>query len=520
MRKGTLVALAVTILVGMPSLAGDSGTGWYPRTAPTAGPVLSDLDELRVEVSDEATPSLAGAEAGWYSLSAEHRLAPAFSGKAKDTAGLRFLVGKNKPDTVSWVVTGVSLAGLAYLIADGDEDRIRDAGDVTQFIPMAFALPTTLIAQDWRGLGQAAMSGGVTFATVHTIKQLSEKWRPDATNQESFPSGHTAASFWGAAFVYRRYGPRWGAPMYVFSTYTGLSRVIGQKHFMDDVVSGMAVGILSNQFFVEPVDQRFQVSIASLPEGGHGVTVAFDLNGKRAAPPATHHKEDKRRRWTFGWEFGGANTDFNNVTAPPDGETIGWLWDENANPVTTAGVGIGWNPKGRHVVIAALFPYEARDFGTPEEDIDFNGVTFQAGNELRSIYYLYDISLNYRYRIVESRWFRIGLGGGLQVVGVGASLEETEGDLASEAADTYFLPVAHGHFGIKFLENLELYFEADGMQIGDDQYANYTARIEWAINPLWVVSFGGRRIESRMKGNNMENDIDLGAWTLGVNYNF
>ncbi len=67
-------------------------------------------------------------------------------------------------------------------------------------------------------------------------------------------SRHTSAAFSGAAFYQVRYGWKWGVPAYVLAAYTGASRVYGQKHFVDDVLSGATVGIFSALAVARPVE--------------------------------------------------------------------------------------------------------------------------------------------------------------------------------------------------------------------------------------------------------------------------
>jgi len=72
-----------------------------------------------------------------------------------------------------------------------------------------------------------------------------------ATGYNSFPSGHTAHMFAIASTLSREF--RYEAPWvpfvaYPIATLVGASRVVGQKHWVTDVVAGAAVGLFAGHF--------------------------------------------------------------------------------------------------------------------------------------------------------------------------------------------------------------------------------------------------------------------------------
>ena len=89
--------------------------------------------------------------------------------------------------------------------------------------------------------------------------------RPDGGSQ-SFPSGHSASAFAGAAFLERRYGWSYGAPAYAVATFVAYSRVESKRHWTSDVVAGGAIGIASNLVFTHK-RARMAVQPAVVPRG-------------------------------------------------------------------------------------------------------------------------------------------------------------------------------------------------------------------------------------------------------------
>lgn len=85
-------------------------------------------------------------------------------------------------------------------------------------------------------------------ATVQTMKSTISVERPNGSNTNSFPSGHTATAFVGAHILFKEYkdvSPWIGISGYAVATATGTMRVLNKKHWVSDVATGAGIGILS-----------------------------------------------------------------------------------------------------------------------------------------------------------------------------------------------------------------------------------------------------------------------------------
>ena len=114
-------------------------------------------------------------------------------------------------------------------------------------LPLA-ALGMAFANEDGEGAIQLAKSIGLNTLVVATLKETVDKERPNGNCCDAFPSGHTSTAFVSAAFMHHRYGFRVAIPAYVAATWVGYARVEDDKHFVEDVVAGAAIGFLSSRF--------------------------------------------------------------------------------------------------------------------------------------------------------------------------------------------------------------------------------------------------------------------------------
>lgn len=94
------------------------------------------------------------------------------------------------------------------------------------------------------------MSNLFATAMVYPTKKFTKQPRPDGSNNNSFPSGHTATAFASAEFMrleYKDASPWYGVAGYVMATATGYLRMYNNKHWLSDVVAGAGVGIASTK---------------------------------------------------------------------------------------------------------------------------------------------------------------------------------------------------------------------------------------------------------------------------------
>ena len=169
--------------------------------------------------------------------------------------------------------------------------------DYTQFFGPAMVVGLKLGGvegrSDWgRLLASAGLSYGIMAGFVNGIKYTAKEMRPDGSTANSWPSGHTATSFVGATLLHKEYGltrsPWYSVAGYGVATATGVMRVLNNRHWVSDVMSGAGIGILSTELGYALGDILFKgrgllrndLLIDSETPSFFGISMGVGLGGK------------------------------------------------------------------------------------------------------------------------------------------------------------------------------------------------------------------------------------------------
>lgn len=183
----------------------------------------------------------------------------------------------------TWVGIPVFLAGL---IAKSEKEafqqdysnmtntKIRlvehfhsEVDNYTQFSGIALTAGLKLAGVEGRSswprlFASSIASYAVMAGFVNGIKYTAKELRPDYSTHNSWPSGHTATAFVGATILHKEYGltrsPWYSIAGYTVATATGVMRVLNNRHWISDVLSGAGIGILSTELAYGICDLLFK----------------------------------------------------------------------------------------------------------------------------------------------------------------------------------------------------------------------------------------------------------------------
>lgn len=125
--------------------------------------------------------------------------------------------------------------------------------EVLRFVPaIALVGMKALGVESRSSWGRLLVSSGISTAlmgiSVKGTKELTGRERPDGSDNQSFPSGHTAAAFMTATLFAKEYGhlsPWYSVGAYGVAASTAVLRRINDRHWMSDIMVGAGIGILS-----------------------------------------------------------------------------------------------------------------------------------------------------------------------------------------------------------------------------------------------------------------------------------
>ena len=186
-------------------------------------------------------------------------------------------------DDQTWVGIPVFVAGM---IAKGEKEAFRqnynnpntkirlikynfhsEIDNYTQFSGIALTAGLKMAGVEgrssWPRLAASSLASyAVMAAFVNGIKYTASEMRPDGSTRNSWPSGHTATAFVGATILHKEYGltrsPWYSIAGYTIATGTGVMRVLNNRHWISDVLSGAGIGILSTELAYGICDLLFK----------------------------------------------------------------------------------------------------------------------------------------------------------------------------------------------------------------------------------------------------------------------
>ncbi len=261
-------------------------TGLLESTAAQVGPAINATDTVPINSTDSISEQVVLDPASELELLNQVNKYRKYNGP-----DFHFLKNTTNPaakpytflQDQTWVGIPLFVAGM---IAKGEKEAFRqnynnpntkirlikynfhsEIDNYTQFAGIGLTVGLKLAGVEGRSswprlFASSLASYGIMAGFVNGIKYTASELRPDGSTRNSWPSGHTATAFVGATILHKEYGltrsPWYSIGGYTVATATGVMRVLNNRHWISDVLSGAGIGILSTELAYGICDLLFK----------------------------------------------------------------------------------------------------------------------------------------------------------------------------------------------------------------------------------------------------------------------
>ena len=162
--------------------------------------------------------------------------------------------------SVPYIVLGISAHAIKRDVRKVNNDINSGfhnrADDYIQYAPLVLTWGLKAAGYEGRSqwgrlLASNALSAAIMAGVVNCIKYTAAEERPDGSTSNSFPSGHTATAFMAATILHKEYGLTrslwYSVGGYTVATGIAAFRVMNNRHWVSDVLTGAGIGILSTE---------------------------------------------------------------------------------------------------------------------------------------------------------------------------------------------------------------------------------------------------------------------------------
>lgn len=149
-------------------------------------------------------------------------------------------------------IIGLMVLCFGANFSTAQNKTVETTGDILLFTIPLTALVSTFFEAKSEGTWQFTKGLVINELATYSLKVAIKKKRPDFSNDNSFPSGHTSTVFHSAAFIHQRYGFKKAVPAYLIAGFTAFSRINAKKHDGWDIGVGSIIGIGSALLFTTP----------------------------------------------------------------------------------------------------------------------------------------------------------------------------------------------------------------------------------------------------------------------------
>lgn len=213
-------------------------------------------------------------------------------------------------------------------------------------------------------------------------------------------------------------------------------------------------------------------------------------------------------------------TPYNKISIPNAGGTQFDLGSNNfeVQPLVFGRTRIGVTFNDRHTITALYAPLTATYKGQFNEVVNFNGLTYAPNEAITAKYQFNSYRLTYRYALVRSKRFRLG-------VGLTAKIRDADVRLISDNQDTHFsnvglVPLLNIFSVYRLSDHWRLMLEADALAgAGPGRAEDVFLGLGYDFGPKFGLRAGYRVVEGGADVGSVYNFTWINYASIGARLN-
>ena len=218
-------------------------------------------------------------------------------------------------------------------------------------------------------------------------------------------------------------------------------------------------------------------------------------------------------------ESGIVSSGYNDVRIPGDiGTDISLTDDLKSEESGFWRVRLGMDIGRKHRLTLLIAPLRLEASGSAERVIDYNGVTFQAGEDLEAHYRFDSYRLTYSYALVRSDRLAFDIGFTAKIRDAAIRIESEQ--RSSEKSNTGFVPLINFALDWSFSSRLGLLFEGDALAAPQGRAEDILLAPYADISEQLRIRIGYRLLEGGADNDKVYNFTLLHYLSAGMTWTF
>jgi hypothetical protein len=225
------------------------------------------------------------------------------------------------------------------------------------------------------------------------------------------------------------------------------------------------------------------------------------------------------RRWSLDLETGAAFNGLNDVAIPGDTGTRFSLTESfDVKPALFYRLRLTYALGRRHQISALAAPLIFRGSGPAPQAIYFYGTDFAAGAPIQATYRFNSYRLTYRYGLVDSEKWKVGIGFTAKIRDAAIRLES--GTVRPERTDVGFVPLLHFRVEHILSARTALLLEGDALAAPQGRAEDVLAAFLYKFSDALILKAGYRIVEGGADNDQVYTFALIHYASLGLLFHF